>query len=102
MRVSVRIVKVAAECKLSGPTVFDPYPRRQQCLTQQQHIAFSLGCAVPAVDRPGFKPAVSQGAFSDGFLLNTYKTLFGLSRILLDLSVELHSKRRRRNKICTC
>ena len=39
---------------------------------------------------------------SDGFLLNTYKTLFGLSRILLDLSVEFHSKRRRRNKICTC
>ena len=87
MRVSVRIVKVAAECELSGPTVFDPYPRRQQCLTiaQRQHIAFSLGGAVP-VDRPGFKPAVSQGASSDGFLLNTYKTLFGLSRILLDLS----------------
>ena len=63
MRVSVRIVKVAAECELSGPTEFDPYPRRQQCLTiaQRQHIAFSLGGAV-LVDRPGFKPAVSQGA----------------------------------------
>ena len=98
------IVKVAAECELRGPTVFYPYPKRQQYLTiaQRQHIAFSLGGAVP-VDRPGFKPAVSQGASSsDGFLLNTHKTLFGLSRILLDLSVELHSKRRRGNKICTC
>ena len=54
------IVKVAAECELRGPTVFYPYPKRQQYLTiaQRQHIAFSLGGAVP-VDRPGFKPAVS-------------------------------------------
>ena len=49
MRVSVRIVKVAAECELSGPTEFDPYPGRQQCLTiaqRRQHIAFSLGGAI--------------------------------------------------------
>lgn len=56
------IVKVAAECELSGPTVFDPYPRRQQCLTiaQLQHIAFSLGGAVP-VDLPGLRLRSPKG-----------------------------------------
>ena len=39
------------------------------------------------------------GAPNDGFLLNTLKTLFRLSRVLLG-SLEMHSKRR--YKICIC
>ena len=104
MRVSVPNSESSCRVWAERAYGFWSYPKRQQYLTiaQRQHIAFSLGGAVP-VDRPGFKPAVSQGASSsDGFLLNTHKTLFGLSRILLDLSVELHSTRRRGNKICTC
>ena len=38
------------------------------------------------------------GAPNDGFFLNTLKTLFRLSRVLLG-SLEMHSKRR--YKICT-
>ena len=58
----ILIVKVAAEFELRGPTVFDPYPKRQQYLTiaQRQHIAFSLGGAVP-VDRRGLSLRSPKG-----------------------------------------
>ena len=40
-----------------------------------------------------------EGALNDGFLLNSLKTLFRLSRALLDMP-EMHSKWR--YKICIC
>ena len=42
---------------------------------------------------------INSGAPNDGFLLNALKTLFWLSKVLLDL-LEKHSKRR--CKICIC
>ena len=41
------------------------------------------------------------GAPNDGFLPNTLRTLFRLSRVFLDLYWEMHSKRRYRIIICS-
>ena len=82
-----RTLKTCESNKLSKTTITIHFNRLQVCAIQASFWVCSV-----------IYTCTFSGAPSDGFLLNPLKTLFRLSRVLLDL--HMHSKRR--YKICIC